>query len=149
MHPQYTYDKKWKYRLTEDLSVFCGTLRHINYEFSTEVDGFCINWVKIVNGQVNIRKGYSCDGCSCAPDFYDALIGCFLHDALRQCVTVDPNCPFTSKETDICFYNCMKESKFKFTSIYFRAVSGPLGWIFSRLTAWRTKAKYTLCDCNE
>jgi len=145
MELKYEYTRKYKYKLLADYTQYCPDLALVNYQFATEFEGACRVWLKCVNGYVTIYEGYAWDGCTLAPDCNENMIACLYHDALRQCVTNDPDCPFNREASDNVFHKLMIETKFKFAYLYYKAVSGPSGWVFSKLCSIFKKSKEKVC----
>ena len=100
--------------------------------YSFRIDGK--EWLKAdKRGNVMIRQGYSSDGCSCAPDFKRAINACVLHDALRQAHETDEGCPWSRDDADKSFKLAMDRAGFKMSGLYYWAVAGFFGRIYSKL----------------
>lgn len=100
-------------------------------------------------GRVVIPKGYAWNGCSPKFVVLDTIVGTpdgnvgnpgvpktlyasMIHDALYQ---YKAEVPITRKEADLLFYKMIKENKFLWSNVYYRAVR-----IFGRfLGKWKTK----------
>lgn len=146
-----TDDPRWPYRLRESWRLpLPPSLRDAIASLSS--GGYAFDgWVQAVDDFYEgmgllISEGYSFDGCSCWPDGH-RLPACLLHDALRQAVTEDPCCPWTRAEADRAFDwalgQCGVNPIERIAMV--RAVSGPLGWLYS--LARRQKAVRRCREC--
>ena len=76
----------------------------------------------ITNCYVIVNEGFGCDGCTCSPDFDDAITGCITHDALYKALREDPNCPFTRKMADKALLRIMQKDGCKLAWVYYITV---------------------------
>lgn len=149
--------RPWPYELAEDWAVWIEDLKgrvQAPYHFRTEAradsrrGARCSEWLHLdPDGTLTVRRGYGTDGCTAAPDFPRALPACVLHDALRQATTLDPDCPWTRGEADLIFRKVMRANGFNWLGcwIYYLAVAGPTGWIYSSLMDWLSPPGDRVC----
>lgn len=128
-------DRKWTCQLAADWTLNLAGRVTAPYRFQVEkTDGTCREWLRVEpDGAVTIRAGYATDGCSLVPDFPEALPGCILHDALRQTQQLDPDCPWTRRESDRIFRSRLLADGFPWllSWLYYLGVAGPTGWLYS------------------
>lgn len=78
--------------------------------------------ISIKNGEITVKVGFECDGCSSSPNFSRAMRACIIHDALYKCLREDENCPFSRKMADKVFLNVMRTDRFRLSFPYYLAV---------------------------
>lgn len=78
-------------------------------------------YIKISNGVIIVKKGFSWDGCTWARDGKKRWDGkpitsdaSCVHDALLFCLYSDPNFPLTKKQVDKIFRDELFICKYKF-----------------------------------
>ena len=98
---------KYKFTLQDSPHLYIKGLKGIF--FSNE-------WVQICNGFVTVKRGYSWDGCTFAPDFKETYTASLIHDVLYQFNIVD------REKADLVFYEILKQNGFRFAKIYYFAV---------------------------
>ena len=99
--------KQYKYTLKKDHYFYNEHLKNVifRHEFFECVYGNCV-----------IKKGYSWDGCTFAPDFKETYTASLIHDVLYQFNIVD------REKADLVFYEILKQNGFRFAKIYYFAV---------------------------
>jgi len=113
--------------------------------------------VRIDDDRLTIPRGYASDLCSPAiyvcgrwigtPSSHREALAAVVHDVTRQLLCYRLAClpQLTRKLTDDLFFDFLAESKSRWTRIFHRAVSGPVGSIFMLLTAKNETRK---CRCH-
>ena len=93
------------------------TLKEHLYTYSVELKDvyFSNNWLMICNGYITIKKGYSWDGCTFAPDTKSTYEASCVHDALYQ-FKID------KQKRDLAFYDLLKQNGFTLAKIYYISV---------------------------
>lgn len=86
----------------------------------------------ITRYSITIFKGYAWDGCSPkwrlfnkwigTPDFPETILASLIHDALRQFESTE-YFPFSRDYQDDIFFYILKESNFKWASVYLMGVN--------------------------
>lgn len=104
---------KYKYTLKEPLYTYSVELKDVY---------FSNDWIMVCNGFITIKKGYSWDGCTFAPDTIETHIASCVHDACYQFKV-------NRLKSDRCFYDLLKQNKFSFAKIYYISVR-LFGFIF-------------------
>lgn len=133
-----TGDKQWPCRLSQNWEIWLprsvGDWLAREYEFGDSGR----TWVRAGSfyncSRVSIAEGYTFDGCSCWRDGH-RLPACLLHDALRQAVIEDCQCPWTRADADRAFDWALGEcgvGRFERWMMY-RAVAGLTGRLYSAL----------------
>jgi len=109
----------YKYTLNEDITLFYASFFDIVFEN---------NYIKLSNGWITIKKGYSWNGCSPKIKLLGKIFGtpdgrnnqckipsCY-HDALYQFKIG------TKEDADFIFYELLKKNNWKLAKIYYFAV---------------------------
>ena len=99
--------KKYKYTLKTSVYFYIKELKGIT---------FSNDFVSINNGVIVIKRGYSWDGCTLAPDSLSSYLGSLLHDALYQFKIVD------QQLADYLFYRQLIKDRHKFAKLYYIGV---------------------------
>lgn len=121
------------YTLEDDFHYKSSSSFERDFVFSIDTKIWLIlSW----NGNIEIRKGYSWDGCSPKFEMFGKVWGTpdgsinkdtslpktyrasLVHDALLQ-FSQSEVMPFTRKEIDKLFYFILKQDKFKFAYLYY------------------------------
>ena len=83
------YNSKYKWEVVENYSIKLQSLNKCTSQaYITDKGNEII--ISINNNALTICGGYQFDGCTYAPDFDRALIGCGIHDALIQLLKTYP-----------------------------------------------------------
>lgn len=110
----YIMKSTYKFTLESKFEIYIQELRGVYFKNE---------WIKVWDGYVTIKKGYSWDGCSFAPDTIETYIASCIHDAFYQFHFI------TRKRADKAFYDLLKQNKFPFAKIYYISVR-LFGFIF-------------------
>lgn len=78
-------------------------------------------WLTLNKNGLFIEAGYSWDGCTGVPDKDEAMLACFVHDALCQFKNAE-QMPLTKRQIDEIFYLIMKASGFCGAWLYWAGV---------------------------
>ena len=136
---KFTQGKAYKWRVAGTAQRRFHALRH--HKGTLEIwgkDGSLYGTV--IDSVCTIHIGYEFDGCTCAPDaedgsilcqlFGNALDGCCWHDLLRQMMDAHPG-RLTVQMTDQAMLEVHTERGFQFRNLYYAAVKGPIGRLYS------------------
>ena len=98
--------KHYKFTLKEPLHTYSSELKEVY---------FSNDWLMVCNGFITVKKGYSWDGCTFAPDTKDTYEASCVHDALYQF-------NINRLKADLTFYDLLKQNKFPFAKTYYISV---------------------------
>ena len=106
------------------MQTYKFTLASTLSAYSRELQGvyFHNDWLMVCNGFVTIKRGYSWDGCTFAPDTLETYEASCVHDALYQ-FKID------KMKSDKAFYDLLKQNGFQLAKIYYISVR-LFGFIF-------------------
>ena len=122
------YFEKYNWEVVENFSIRLKSLNNCTSSVSiTDSDGNVIIYLN--KNIITICKGYQFDGCSCAPDFDRALVGCCVHDALIQLLESYPII-FKYQDAHDALLEVQTISKFKLRWVYYLVVSSWLGKLY-------------------
>lgn len=113
-HPDYP----WKF--TESYTVHIKSLRNHKGTLSTTGDGNKV-YAILIDDELTIFPGYHFDGCTGAPDFKRAILGCGVHDALIQMLE-DNQRAYKRSQADKALLQVQRKSRFALAFLYFAAV---------------------------
>jgi hypothetical protein len=123
------YNSKYKWEVVENYSIKLQSLNKCTSQaYITDKGNEII--ISINNNALTICGGYQFDGCTYAPDFDRALIGCGIHDALIQLLKTYPGM-FELQDAHNALLEVHKKTKFRLKWLYYRAVSSWLGDIYN------------------
>lgn len=98
--------RAYNFKLDYDLTAYSHQLK----------DTYFINdWLVINAGHVIVKKGYSWNGCTLAPDTKETYVASCLHDAMYQF-------KLGRKLSDRVFYELLKQHGFRFAKFYYISV---------------------------
>ena len=79
-------------------------------------------YVQLFNDELTLFEGYHFDGCTLAPDFNDALVGCCVHDALLQILELYPDA-YDEQRAHDALHEVQSSAGFPLAWLYHWAVS--------------------------
>ena len=98
--------RTYKFTLDYDLTAYSHTLKDVY---------FASEWLFLNGGHITVKRGYSWDGCTFAPDTKETYAASCVHDAMYQ-FKID------REVSDNAFYELLKQHGFRYAKFYYISV---------------------------
>lgn len=99
--------KHYLFTLSNDYNRYLSDLQGVYFK---------CEWGSITDGCIQIKQGYSWDGCTCAINTKRTYNACLIHDFLCQFN------PISKEESDVIFLYLLEYDNFQLSRLYYEIV---------------------------